>query len=152
MAYIRLKEHRTRGDIVIQGAGETVYSINEKPVEIPARIAALYLGDEQMIVEFIDSDKKDIKSMPENRLVSIREHLGLDEGADVLNVLYPKKARPLLRRKLRRLLRLSLKQLLRLLHRKRKHLLLRKQQQPKKNLLRKQPLRRKWNDGRWSSG
>lgn len=99
MAYIRLKEHRTRGDIVIQGAGETVYSINEIPVEIPARIAALYLGDEQMIVEFIDSDKKDIKSMPENRLVSIREHLGLDEGADVLNVLYPKKAKTTVKKK-----------------------------------------------------
>jgi len=99
MAYIRLKEHRTRGDIVIQGVGETVYSINEKPVEIPARIAALYLGDEQMIVEFIDSDKKDIKGMPENRLVSIREHLGLDEGADVLNVLYPKKAKATVKKK-----------------------------------------------------
>jgi len=97
MALVRLKTHRN-GELVIRGVGETVYSLNANvPCEVPARIAALYLGDEAIEVNFTENDKKDIANLPENRVKAIRRHLGIK--GDILEVLYPKKAKTPIKKK-----------------------------------------------------
>lgn len=91
MALVKLKTHRN-GELVIRGAGETLYSINANaPCEVPARIAALYLGDESIEIDFTEDDKKDIANLPENRVKAIRRHLGVE--GDIVNILYPKKVK-----------------------------------------------------------
>ena len=91
MALIRLKTHR-EGALEIRGAGEIIYSLNaHTPCEVPARIAALYLGDEAILIDFTDDDKKDIANLPENTLKAIRRHLGVE--GDIIDVLFPKKVK-----------------------------------------------------------
>ena len=91
MALVRLKTHR-HGALEIRGAGETVYSLTSQvPCEVPARIAALYLGDDAILVDFTEDAKKDIAALPENRVKAIRRHLGVE--GDILDILYPKKAK-----------------------------------------------------------
>ena len=97
MALVKLKTHRN-GELVIRGAGETLYSINANaPCEVPARIAALYLGDEAIEIDFTEDDKKDIANLPENRVKAIRRHLGVE--GDILDILYPKKAKTPVKKK-----------------------------------------------------
>jgi len=91
MAMIRLMRHRAQGAIEIRGLEGVIHKINSEPVEVCVRTASLYLGDENMIVDFTSSDKKEISELPENRLKLIRKHFNVEEGGDVLNVLYPKK-------------------------------------------------------------
>jgi len=98
MALVRLKTHRVEGALEIKGAGDTVYSITANtPCEIPARIAALYLGDDAILVDFTEDDKKDIAALPENRVKAIRRHLGVE--GDIVNILYPKKAKTPVKKK-----------------------------------------------------
>tara|TARA_R110000751_G_scaffold136691_1_gene239727 strand:+ start:352 stop:780 length:429 start_codon:yes stop_codon:yes gene_type:complete len=92
MALVRLKTHRVEGALEIRGVGETVYSLTAQiPCEVPARIAALYLGDDAILVDFTVDDKKDIANLPENRLKAIRRHLGVE--GDIIDVLFPKKVK-----------------------------------------------------------
>ena len=98
MALVRLKRHRVEGALEIKGAGDTVYSLTANtPCEIPARIAALYLGDDAILVDFTEDDKKDIAALPENRVKAIRRHLGVE--GDIVNILYPKKAKTPVKKK-----------------------------------------------------
>jgi hypothetical protein len=92
MALIRLKTHRVEGALEIRGVGEKIYSLTaQTPCEVPARIAALYLGDEAIQVDFTVDDKKDIANLPENRIKAIRRHLGVE--GDVNDILFPKKVK-----------------------------------------------------------
>ena len=98
MALVRLKTHRVEGALEIKGAGDTVYSLTANtPCEIPARIAALYLGDDAILVDFTEDDKKDIAALPENRVKAIRRYLGVK--GDILEALYPKKTKTPIKKK-----------------------------------------------------
>jgi hypothetical protein len=89
MALIKLVRHRPEGDILI-GKGE--YSIGAHTwCEVPANIAVNYCGDEGMLIDFTEDDKKHISTLDERRLKYLKAHLNVAEEDDVLSVLYPKK-------------------------------------------------------------
>tara|TARA_R110002012_G_scaffold157127_1_gene318197 strand:- start:175 stop:564 length:390 start_codon:yes stop_codon:yes gene_type:complete len=89
MALMKLVRHRPEGEIVI-GKGE--YSIGAHTwCEVPANIAIDYCGDESILIDFTQDDKKHISTLEGRKLNHLKAHLNVAEEDNVLSVLYPKK-------------------------------------------------------------
>ena len=89
MALIKLVRHRPQGELLI-GKGE--YSIGAHTwCEVPANIAIDYCGDEGILIDFTEDDKKLISTLEGRKLKHLKAHLNVAEEDNVLSVLYPKK-------------------------------------------------------------
>lgn len=89
MALMKLVRHRPEGEIII-GKGE--YSIGANTwCEVPANVAIDYCGDESILIDFTQDDKKHISTLDDRRLRYLKAHLNVAEEDDVLSILYPKK-------------------------------------------------------------